>query len=439
MAVLPVTIFIGMEALIGFVGNILILIIYVRRREKSNFRYFIITMACIDFTSCITALPLEAFSQLHWYTYQYPSICKLKSFCNVFTAWASASILFLLAFDRHRKIRRPLQWQIQPSFAIRLCIASIFISAIVAIPVAILWGKQTYEYDLNGTKINVSVCEKDQAYADDIYPLLYIGTIYICPVSIMMGIVCILNFITSKTVFCATSEMTMSGKGLSNISPKSSNQSLSATGTLSTGISMNNHAFKQSNFDINCESQRPVKDDETLSSPRLNELKEDCTSINVSYITMRELDRNSPMLVVSQAQIDIGFDLTTTNESSTGSRKKLQHTCSQMSQSSRVSDNSKFSNVGSRIRDSRPKQKMVIMLVLTLTFVVTMMLYVILTSLVAKKESILNQLRNSEKAVFFLFWRLYFINTVVNPILYGIMDPRFRSGLKTLFKRNTLP
>ncbi|XP_052770786.1 orexin/Hypocretin receptor type 1-like [Mya arenaria] len=187
MAVLPVTIFIGMEALIGFVGNILILIIYVRRREKSNFRYFIITMACIDFTSCITALPLEAFSQLHWYTYQYPSICKLKSYCNVFTAWASASILFLLAFDRHRKIRRPLQWQIQPSFAIRLCIASIFFSAIVAIPVAILWGKQTYEYDLNGTKINVSVCEKDQAYADDIYPLLYIGTIYICPVSIMMG------------------------------------------------------------------------------------------------------------------------------------------------------------------------------------------------------------------------------------------------------------
>ncbi|XP_045161903.2 uncharacterized protein LOC123526720 [Mercenaria mercenaria] len=75
------------------------------------------------------------------------------------------------------------------------------------------------------------------------------------------------------------------------------------------------------------------------------------------------------------------------------------------------------------------KRKTIIMLVLTSVFVVTMVVYVILISLVAQPPSILNEMSNSTKVVFFFFLRLYFINCVVNPILYGFMDLRFRSGL----------
>jgi hypothetical protein len=80
----------------------------------------------------------------------------------------------------------------------------------------------------------------------------------------------------------------------------------------------------------------------------------------------------------------------------------------------------------------RRRHKTTIMLILTSVFVISMALYVILTSFVAKPNSILLDLSNTQKAVFFFFWRLYFMNSVVNPFLYGFMDPRFRKGLYAL-------
>ncbi|XP_053406633.1 uncharacterized protein LOC128559339 [Mercenaria mercenaria] len=82
------------------------------------------------------------------------------------------------------------------------------------------------------------------------------------------------------------------------------------------------------------------------------------------------------------------------------------------------------------------KSKTMIMLILTSIFAVTMAIYIILTSLVAKPDGILKDMPDSQKAAFFFFWRLYFVNSVVNPILYGFMDPGFRSGFISYMRRN---
>ncbi|KAH3824730.1 hypothetical protein DPMN_126583 [Dreissena polymorpha] len=53
------------------------------------------------------------------------------------------------------------------------------------------------------------------------------------------------------------------------------------------------------------------------------------------------------------------------------------------------------------------------MLVLTVTFVVTMLLYVVLVGY--KTIDALNAMPDDDKVLFFFYMRLYFVNTIVNP------------------------
>ncbi|XP_045191305.2 cholecystokinin receptor type A-like [Mercenaria mercenaria] len=354
--VLPVTIFIGVEQFFGFFGNILILIVYARRYKRTNFRYFVIAMATVDFTSCCTALPGEIFSQLNWYDYKYEWICKVKSYFNVFTAWGSAFILLILAIDRYRKICRPLKWQIQPAHALKLCCCALILSLIVSVPVLFLWGEQEYIYEYNGWNITVSVCEKSGKFADTIYPLVYIGSVYFLPVGSMIFVAGTLNFLTARKLF---------GQRL-----------------------------------IEAQTVRKY----SLSS----------TAVTSVDSTVDTHEQTEPCGATVQINIDSSDDSNAIHDNSDHS-KVIHH------------ENTRLKHV--KQPGLYRKRKTIIMLVLTSVFVVTMAVYVILISLVAQPGGILNEMSNSTKVIFFFFLRLYFINCVVNPILYGFMDPRFRSGL----------
>lgn len=87
--------------------------------------------------------------------------------------------------------------------------------------------------------------------------------------------------------------------------------------------------------------------------------------------------------------------------------------------------------MSSRSISKKMVRKTLIMLILTTVFIVTTVLYLTLLSFIS--DNILEQLNEREKAVYFFFFRLYFINQVINPILYGILDTRFRRILKRTF------
>ena len=72
------------------------------------------------------------------------------------------------------------------------------------------------------------------------------------------------------------------------------------------------------------------------------------------------------------------------------------------------------------------KRKTLIMFILTAVFIFTTILYMTLLSLIA--HDVLETLSNSGKAAYFLvFFRFYFINHVINPILHGFLDLHLRS------------
>lgn len=424
MTVLPVTIFIGIEAFVGFFGNIVILGVYSRWYPMSNFRYFVLSMAAVDLTSSCTTLPGEIFSQINWYTYEFGWICKVKTYFNIFTAWGSASILLILAFDRYRKICRPLDWQIRPSLALKLCGCSMVVSAIVSIPVVIFWGKQTYIYEVDRFNVTVCVCEKSSEYANGNYPLIYILCVYVLPLGLMIFVAGYLNIITARRLF----GQTLLEENLTNINSRLSTSHLSST-SLETELGVvSKTVVPHAGISEKQTGQSEVSTIRINSQKWLgaNELK---TYESVSFT----INNTS---VGAEVSGDNGKD---TRMLSAVRNKKWTRTNSDVYVvNADVNENSEVSNIVYPERSRRTdacktyvqrKQKTIILLILTSVYVITMSTYVILTSLVAKPDGVLKGISTPQKVVFFFFWRLYFINSAVNPIVYGFMDRRFRSVL----------
>ena len=415
----PLTIFIGLEAVFGLIGNISIICVYTKLYLHCNFRYFVLSLAIYDITSCLATIPAEVVSEFYWYDFKFSWYCKFKSYFNVFTVWGSAFTLLLLAFDRYRKVCQPLGWQIQPSCALKLCAVGIILSALVSVPACVFWGIQNYVYTVGNASVNVSICEKSGWYAHEVYPFIYITSVYALPIGLMMTAICVWNLLTARQMFCKVSEIRTSsstGNGIVRVESESSSMSF--------------------------------KSFVTATIRKFVRLKKVCCSED-GHCRIRQSHRNSMTSLTSftltefPSQASRGRFYITTAIGETRLRQETSAVNSNDRYSRQISNNSTGSNntvdrffsreIRSEGTELRRKRKTMMMLILTSVFIVTITLYIILVSLIAEKDGIFKNMTNSEKLWYFFFLRIYFINSVINPILYGLMDPRFRTGLKKLF------
>ena len=452
-AILPVTIFIGIEACLGIAGNIFILMIYSLRYRRCNFKYFVLCMALIDLTSCLTTLPGEMYSQLHWYSYKYGWICKTKSYFNVFTVWSSALTLLLLAYDRYRKICRPLHWQLDPSWARKLCVISITMSAVISAPVAVLWGKQRYIYEKRYQNITVTICEKSGYFIDGNLPFLFITGAYIAPVACIICIIYVLNFKIARTIF---SSIPIPQKKMFIMNKKSSdctNHHHDATVEQDKKVQESDVPSENNSSHINIYSDQYQYCENETTLETIVELKQNA----IIQTSLKNDDHSNYRHDINGSYEDPCSELDKTGRNrrfktkrlSSCSSDTLEYISLHQLKHSRLSTSSQTSQSRSdkqqlpirystgaghsEVRSTRLKHKTEIMLILTTVFTITIIIYLILVSFVASEQNILRRLTKNEKVTFFLFWRLYFINGLINPFLYGLMDPRFRKGLREMF------
>lgn len=243
--VMPVTIFIGIEMVAGVIGNIFILIVYGLHYQKSNFRIFVLFMAIVDLTSCLTTLPGEMYIQQNYYNSKHDWICKSKSYFNVYTGLGSALVLLLLAVDRSRKIRQPWRTQINHLLAIKLCAGCLVAASIIAIPITLLWGQQTITVPYKSKTVSVRICRKDDKYKDTVHPTAYLYVFYLLLVALVVFLV-ILNSITAWTLFRHRSKFlvnkpdvatTPSGQSTGSVDIKSPNTNFASVTTEKTEVS----------------------------------------------------------------------------------------------------------------------------------------------------------------------------------------------------------
>ena len=407
-SLLPVTVFIGLELTVGFIGNCLILCVYLRAYAHCNFRYFVLFLAVYDLTSCLTTLPGEVYAHFNWYDYKYDWLCKVKSYFNVFTAWGSAFTLFLLALDRGMKICRPLSRQIRPELAWKLCVLGLLLSILVSVPILFLWGLQCYTYERGEITVNVSICEKSSSHTNNNYPFIYISSVYIGPIGLMMAAICLCNIMLARKLMCRMFKC------------KEMNSSAYTISFDTNGIHKDSSVTSINAITESCITESPTLNNTIVPNSNTSHIqsasKGKCNRSLWGLSSVYSIDNSRNKEPAKQN--DTNSFLANVNK---GINKAI---CG------RTEKTHPFRKSGSK---RTKRRKTLIMLTLTSVYIVTMTTYICLVSMVAEKDGILRKLSDRENAVFFFFLRLYFVNTSINPILYGIMDPRFRGGLKHMF------
>lgn len=432
---LPVTIFMSLEIMVGLLGNISVLLVYYRHCEKSNFRIFVMFMGSIDLTTCLTMLPGEVYTQLHWYKFEHIWLCKLKSYFNIFTVWSSALILVLLAVDRNRKVCRPLGKQLSEEQTKKLCVGSVIISAVMAFPVVLFWGQQSFKMTVDSQNITVTICEKDDKFKDTMYPFVYmVSSLFFPVITASVALLC-LNFLTACSLF--KHRLRHSSYSVKSVEKVCENINIfSVTDTISKRVSGFKTLGKQevgSYADKKSETTETLKssaDGDQISAFENKLMSNDETILNVNIqadvVGIRESSSTTPN-ILKYLRSNSMCIFPKQNRFSVGRRSMFTRNS--------ISESSFFSFWIEKRQDAI-KRKTTIMLFLTTVFVITMATYMILITKVAAKDGILQHMGNVKKTVYFFFTRLYFINTNINPVLYGIVDPRFRLGLSKLWKRS---
>ena len=136
---LPCIIYIGTVCFIGVLGNIHVIVAFSKPDIKpSTYTVFVKVLAVIDFTTCCIQMPLEIYDLTNAYTFYSEVGCTLFRFFNQVFTFSSDLTLLLIAFERYRRVCKPLKRQMSIYTSKLLCVLGIILSVIIAIPMYII-------------------------------------------------------------------------------------------------------------------------------------------------------------------------------------------------------------------------------------------------------------------------------------------------------------
>lgn len=403
-ALLPVTIMYGVFTVVGVVGNILVLLVFAigRAYKNNNFRVFVISLAIIDLLTCAFLIPAEIVKHLKFFSFESIALCKIKCLFNVWAACAAALSLLVISIDRYRKVCQPFRKQITPQLALRLCVfLSFFLSVILSVPGAVMCGiKQDNMTNINNNQTTVYVCETEERYKEHILRHVYKFSFIFLLVGVSLA--CIVMYI------------------LIGLQIAKHWGSVPVNFRKDSGKDQNSDFSSETFGKLRSESGNPVDRSHSSASDSVNMINQPSSPGALDSPTRKK----RPPLVRQGTSVD---DPKT-------AQKRLVKQMSSVSSGSRDDASTRRRNMSrsaSGFGLRRFPYKTLIWFILTLVFIVTYILYLVL----ATKVPMLTHMDVPSFTLFQSFYRLYFINNIINPIVYALLDKNFRKACKNLGPR----
>ncbi|XP_062615183.1 orexin receptor type 2-like [Saccostrea cucullata] len=174
---LPVTLFLVILMVIGTAGNVIVGIIYTKRRKKTTSDFFILNLAFLDLLTCAIGIPMEIADLSFSYTFDAPAACKILRTIESWTSMASALTLVIISIDRYKRICK-FGDNFSNKAVKRLCLLALLVGALLAWPALIMVGKKTINLGIPGVK--GADCSTSDEMKKTVYPLIYYGVIMLC-------------------------------------------------------------------------------------------------------------------------------------------------------------------------------------------------------------------------------------------------------------------
>lgn len=174
---LPVIVFLFTLMLCGIFGNVLVCIVYLRKKTKLSPDYFILNLAFLDLLTCVIGIPVEIADLRYPYMFYAPAACKLLRTIESLSGMGSALTLVAISIDRYKRICK-LGQHFNNSTVKRLCGGAVLMGVVIGWPAAVVFGKKTVDLGIPGVK--GEDCSTADEMRETIYPLLYYSAIMLC-------------------------------------------------------------------------------------------------------------------------------------------------------------------------------------------------------------------------------------------------------------------
>ena len=152
---IPAIVYISVLMIVGFIGNILVVVYFGCRTRRTSTTLFIFMLAIFDLTACVIAMPGEILDIRYFFMFDNVFICKVSKFANHFTAVGSSLTLMVIAVDRHKRICFPFRQQIQVKHAFASGIVCGCLALLLSVPSLIIYAPTVVDipvpYDANVT------------------------------------------------------------------------------------------------------------------------------------------------------------------------------------------------------------------------------------------------------------------------------------------------
>ena len=173
MRKLPVLLYMVILMIIGLPGNFSVLFVFLRHYKRSTYRKFVVTLAFVDIVSCSVCMPFEIIETIFLYTFHASEICKIIKTLTASVLISSSLIIIGLSVDRYRHLCQPFKIQMSENISTVICVSSIALAFLLALPCYLLSGIRNVNLMNNITGSNCYIISEEYISTD--YPFYYLG------------------------------------------------------------------------------------------------------------------------------------------------------------------------------------------------------------------------------------------------------------------------
>ncbi len=171
VTLLPAILYVAVMMLVGFLGNSLVVYVFVFRFRKGTQNFLITFLAIFDLISCLVAMPTEIVDIRYFYMFDSAFACKLLTFVTTFCAMCSVFTLLGIAVDRYVKICRPLSNQVELKQVQIWIVVVIFLALLFSWPSLVIYGIRSADTGVPG--VTGRDCSTGDHVKNTNYPLIY--------------------------------------------------------------------------------------------------------------------------------------------------------------------------------------------------------------------------------------------------------------------------
>lgn len=383
----PAIIFLLFSMIVGSIGNGLVIYVYGWRfKPNSSKNIFITWLAIFDLISCCVTIPFEVFDLRFPVLYGQGAICKISRTLAFAVNITSGLILVLIAFDRLRITKPPYKSYTKKKTRMLILLVTV-LSFVVSIPALFVFGIKTIHTIFPG--IDGKDCSYDDSVKDSIFPIVYY---------ILLAVIFLLTF--------------------------------TILGVLYTKIAISIYEWKHTiigeDVPMSHYNGRKISQDSSVDSHKTQPM---ISKNNGSSLEESLASQNNHHLGYSNIFENCVHEQETTSMPDSKQRYDINLASSSKSTKSSISEHTNDGKRKLSIKErASPVKSNVLFITITVVFVLSYLPFLLFELL----KSVLKEGTFDERA-FEVITKSVYLNNLVNPIIYGIYNVKYRDEIRNLF------